>query len=84
MTHELKIKPCYFNAVIKGHKTFEVRRNDRNFKKDDFIRLREWNGTDYTGRECYGRITYVLAVKKYVKEGYVIFSFYLTPPNAHY
>ncbi len=75
MLHELKILPRYFNAVIRGYKTFEVRKNDRNFRKGDFIILREWNGIDYTGHEFAGRITYVLKDKKYVKEGYVIFSF---------
>lgn len=75
MTHELKILPRYFNAVKRGDKMFEVRKNDRNFRKGDYILLREWNGKDYTGRKFAGFITYVFAAKKYVKEGYVILGF---------
>ena len=33
--HNLKIKPQYFKDVVSGIKTFEVRKNDRNFKVGD-------------------------------------------------
>ena len=29
--HDLKILPQYFEAVIKGRKKFELRKNDRDF-----------------------------------------------------
>ena len=32
MTHELKTWPGYFEEIFMGHKTFEIRKNDRNFK----------------------------------------------------
>lgn len=32
MIHELKIIPQYFEAVVKGIKTFELRKNDRDYK----------------------------------------------------
>lgn len=31
--HELKILPEYFEAVVSGNKRFEIRKNDRNYKK---------------------------------------------------
>lgn len=31
MDHELKIYPKYFDAILSGEKTFEIRRNDRGF-----------------------------------------------------
>ncbi|WP_438758849.1 DUF3850 domain-containing protein [Enterococcus sp. AZ126] len=34
--------PEYFKAVIQGLKNFEIRRNDRNFKVDDIVNLREF------------------------------------------
>ena len=35
MVHELKCWPEYFEAVISGAKTFEVRKNDRDFAVRD-------------------------------------------------
>lgn len=33
--HHLKILPEYFNAVRLGEKTFEIRKNDRNYQVED-------------------------------------------------
>lgn len=60
MTHELKIKPEYFEAVRSGQKTFELRKNDRNYQVGDLLTLREWDGTQYTGRSVHRRIAYTL------------------------
>ena len=46
MTHHLKIKPEYFQAVIDGKKPFEIRYNDRNFQTGDRVILEV-----YTGKE---------------------------------
>ena len=35
--HCLKIKSCYYEALVDGSKTFELRRNDRDFKVGDMI-----------------------------------------------
>jgi len=43
MHHTLKIWPRYFDRVISGEKTFEVRKNDRDFQNGDTIRLREYD-----------------------------------------
>lgn len=60
MIHELKILPEYFNDVISGNKTFEIRRNDRNFLVGDYIALNEFvKESGYTGRSALYRITYV-------------------------
>ena len=39
VVHELKTWPAYFDAVARGEKTFEVRRDDRAFQKGDIVRL---------------------------------------------
>ena len=58
--HELKTLPEFFGPVRRGEKRFEVRRDDRGFRKGDILRLREWDGASYTGRSIDVRVTYVL------------------------
>lgn len=69
MLHDLKILPEWFNAVITGVKTFEVRKDDRNFQSRDELLLREWNGTAYTGRTCKVDVLMVLR-GEYCRDGY--------------
>lgn len=37
--HELKCFPDYWDAVQRGEKNFEVRRDDRGFQKGDKLKL---------------------------------------------
>ena len=39
ITHELKTEDRYFDAVKRGEKTFEVRKNDRAFQTGDIVTL---------------------------------------------
>lgn len=59
--HALKTWPEYFEAVYDGRKTFEIRRNDRDFKVGDTLILREWDPKieGYTGRRLERVVTYV-------------------------
>lgn len=59
ITHQLKILPEYFQAVIDGRKKAELRTNDRDFKVGDYLLLAEWNnGTDeYSGRKIVVEIS---------------------------
>ena len=59
--HELKIWPQFFQAVIDEEKTFEVRKDDRGFRKDDQLLLREWdpNAKFYTEREVLVHVKYL-------------------------
>jgi hypothetical protein len=67
--HDLKIWPVYFDALADGRKTFEYRRNDRDYAVGDVLHLREWeplaesNGEcgAYTGRTMARRVTYMHA-----------------------
>ena len=74
--HDLKILPQYFEAVIKGRKKFELRKNDRDFNVGDIFALREWKNGEYTGRYYIGSIGYVLQnCSEYgLQDGYCIFS----------
>lgn len=49
--HELKTDPDTFDAVARGDKTHEIRRNDRNFLVGDTLVLKQ---TRYTGAEMSG------------------------------
>lgn len=42
-THHLKTLPVYFDAVRRGDKTFEIRKNDRDFQTGDTLVLEECN-----------------------------------------
>lgn len=59
MIHELKILPSYFEAVALREKTFEIRRNDRDYHVGDTLLLKEWENGDYTGREISRYVNYI-------------------------
>lgn len=50
MIHELKTWPGFFSALKKGEKTFELRRNDRDFVKGDTLVLKEFHPCE----TCWG------------------------------
>ena len=58
--HELKIYPKYFAAVLSGAKTFEIRKNDRDYQVGDMLLLREWDNIEYSGRTIRAEITYIM------------------------
>lgn len=73
MFHELKILPEHFEPVLEGIKLAELRMNDRNFKVDDTLGLREYENGEYTGRIVYRRVIHVADVGAYLP-GYVLLS----------
>lgn len=73
VTHTLKMHPKYFQVGWVGNKSFEIRKNDREFREHDEITLQECDGEDYSGREIHGVIQYVTDFQQ--KKGYVVFSY---------
>ncbi|MGF1723608.1 DUF3850 domain-containing protein [Photobacterium nomapromontoriensis] len=65
--HDLKIKAEYLIAIIDGSKTFEIRKNDRDYKVGDRVRLSD--GTQY----IIVRIKYITDYAQ--QDGYIVFSF---------
>lgn len=59
--HELKTWPAPFAAVRARKKTYEIRRNDRDFQVGDLLWLREWfpETGKYSGRLVVAPITYI-------------------------
>lgn len=71
--HSLKILPQYFDAIVSGLKTFEIRStNDRTFREGDRVILKEWDGRNYTGYQITKTIGYVTSFEQ--KPGFVVFS----------
>ena len=71
--HELKVKPVYFEAVKEGIKTFELRRDDRNFKVGDILLLRE-SEHQYSGRKIKKKVIYILKEIEGIEIGYCILA----------
>lgn len=60
MIHELKLKQPFFDDVYYNRKEFEVRKNDRNFKLGDRLKLIEYPSKNPK---------YVIKEVKYILEG---------------
>ena len=74
--HNLKTETEYYQAVQRGQKKFELRKNDRDFKKCDMVILEEVVEGVKTGRKLPPvEIQYVLHGGKYgLSEGYCILN----------
>lgn len=78
--HDLMIKPEFFNPVAWGIKCFEIRNNDRGFKKGDRVVLHECNDGNPTGRVVAVEISYILTADDFpegIKDGYCVFGFWV-------
>ena len=60
-THSLKCWPEFFEAMLKGEKTFDIRLNDRDFQVGDTVKMREYDPDtkEYTGRGMDFNIVYI-------------------------
>ena len=84
-THNLKIWPEFFKALVAGEKTYDIRKNDRTggFQVGDTIFFLEWDSKNerYTGHKIETKITHVLHGGTHppatdgLKAGYVALSF---------
>ena len=57
----MKIWPEYFEKILDGKKTFELRLNDFEINEGDTLILKEWDPDtkEYTGREVEKKVGYV-------------------------
>jgi hypothetical protein len=82
--HELKVHPQFWEALTRGAKPFEIRRNDRRFKVGDTCELRRYDPSSigFTGERMSLQITYVLAYEDFpvgLQPGYVALGFGVHP-----
>lgn len=75
-THSLKTWPEYFDAIICGLKTWEIRKNDRGFQVGDILHLMRYDPTvgEYTGQYVDCRVKYLLKDLFGLDPEYVIMS----------
>jgi hypothetical protein len=62
MNHILKIWPQYYEPLLEGDKTFEVRQNDRGFQRGDALWFVEVSSDEPhipTGRRATATVSYV-------------------------
>jgi hypothetical protein len=61
MKIEKKVWPEYFQEILNGKKTFELRLNDFIISEGDTLVLKEWDPKikDYTGRELEKKVGFV-------------------------
>lgn len=85
MIHELKTDPEVFDAVAAGLKTFEIRKDDRDFEVGDTLLLQRTRHTGeemaggkplvYTGHAITRTVSHLLRGPIYgLREGWVILS----------
>lgn len=61
---EKKILPEYFQLILDGKKTFELRLNDFDISEGDVLVLKEWdNNGSYTGRVIEKKVGHVKKFK---------------------
>lgn len=68
-THRIKIQDKFLARIQSGEKTFEIRKNDRNYQVGDFIVFLRVDGTN-VGLGKY--ITYITDYEQ--KDNYVVMS----------
>lgn len=77
MNHDLKTWPDPYEAVEAGLKTFEWRKDDRNYQVGDTLTLKKWNPRykAYTGKQLARKVTHILRGPQFcVPEGFVCMS----------
>lgn len=88
--HEIKCWLPHFEGVRKGEKPFEIRINDRNYKKGDYLILKEYdqNKKELTGREVIRKVRYILDLHDGLYLGFVIMGLsnetYIIKDNPKY
>lgn len=96
--HELKLDPDLIDDIYMGDICYQIRYNNRGYKKDDILWLRETQYSademaekmplKYTGREAMIEVNSLIYGPRYgLKEGWVIMSLDQATPifrNKHY
>ena len=83
--HHLKTWPSFFRDVRTHAKSFELRRNDRDFKTGDVLYLNEWDPEleAYSGESEKRTISHIFVGGRFgLGTGFCILSFAPTNPAS--
>lgn len=72
--HQIRLAKPYFDDVVNGIKTFELRKNDRGYKKGDILEMMEFADGKNTGRMVKVLVTYILEDYTGIEDGYCIMA----------
>ena len=74
VVHKVKCWPVNFNRWICRNKSFEIRRNDRDYRSGDTLVQEEWDPSlkEYTGRVGTGHVLYVMEDQPGLQNGFCI------------
>lgn len=79
--HEIKIAAMYYEDVVSGKKSFELRKND-GYKQGDKLIMLEFKDGKHTGRIINADIVYMLEDYTGLAEGYCILGIQVTDYNG--
>ncbi|MXP77263.1 DUF3850 domain-containing protein [Lachnospiraceae bacterium WCA-9-b2] len=72
--HKIKIGRTFFEEVSSGRKTFELQKNDRNYREGDVLELMEYAEGLFTGQMLKVLVTYILEDYTGIVDGYCIMA----------
>ena len=80
--HQIRLAKSYFDDVANGIKTFELRKNDRGYKKGDILEMMKFADGKNTGRMVRVLVTYILEDYTGIEDGYCIMATTLLNENG--
>ena len=67
--HVLKCWPQYYRAIESGEKTWEIRKNDRDYHVGDILHLRPWDPVSHVYLPLPGRMDWDTRTCMYLQSG---------------
>lgn len=84
MTHEIKCWPEFMHDLATGRKSFEVRKNDRDYLVGDMLLIREFNPEKkvYGLKKINAEIIYILKGGQFgIEKGYIVMGLQIIDCN---
>ena len=70
--HQIRLASMYYDDVASGRKSFELRKNDRDYHVGDRLEMMEFNNGRHTGRNIKADIIYMLEDYSGLEDGFCI------------
>lgn len=72
--HRIRQSSKYFDDVLSGKKSFELLKNDCDYKVGDILEMEEFKNGESTGRMAKAEVTYFLDGFTGIEDGYCILA----------